>query len=112
MISRIGAVFAHLLVVLLFLMGPALAQSADAVLAENPALAALHADDPERAQTALTELDRILSDVETETLPKGDARGSNPSIESILKVNPALNEAYKRDPRATAKLIDVIKPVR
>lgn len=79
------------------------------VFRQNPLLAAMNSRDRNAAVNALKELDAILAGPGGQSLPKKTQR-SNSDLQSLLDQNPLLQEAYQHDPRATAKLIGIIRP--
>ena len=85
-------------------------ETIEQIYASNPLLASLHQRDKPAAANALNQIDAILKQPQEETLPKQTSRGT-PEFQTILEQNPMLQEAYRRDPRATAKLIGIIRPV-
>ena len=85
----------------------------DPRIAENPAIAALHADDPVAALAILEAIDAI-NEANANKLPKGNTRSTDspPPLEAdeqaVIDQNPAFQELYARDREATLKLIKLV----
>lgn len=74
----------------------------------NPALARVHARDPEAAARMLGELDRILRG----PLPRAGTRQVRgpPGLDGLLAENPLLQEAYRIDPKsALTQLREIVR---
>ena len=77
---------------------PPAQQAQDPRLARNPALARVHARDPEAARRLLDEIDRIRRPPDPDAAPR--IRGPvGPTERALLEENPDLREAYQIDPQ-------------
>lgn len=76
-------------------------------LDENPALLAAVDKNPTEGHELLEEIDRLMQ------LPVSRNILKPPSGEQgqLLKENPALQEIYRRDPKATSKLLSTLLPL-
>ena len=89
------------------------AAEADPRIAENPAIAALYAEDPVAAEAILEAIDAIHA-ANANRLPKGGTRSVEvedelePAEEALIEENPAFQELYARDREATLKLIKLV----
>lgn len=88
-------------------LGPAHATGAQLDLDENPALQALMDKDPAKGQAVFEEIERLMQ------LPVGRNLLQPPKGEQgrLLIENPALKEIYRRDPKATSKLLSTLLPI-
>ena len=73
----------------------------------NPALQALADEDPTKGQEVFNEIDRLMQ------LPVSRNLLQQPQGEKgqLLLENPALKEIYRRDPKATSKLLSTLLPL-
>ena len=98
-----------IVIVCLTVLAPAAAQTIDPRIHENPALLRLHQADPDEAERALLEIDRII--ISPQPKPRS-AIAESGDIRNILANNPLLAEIYRQDPKATIKLIKAIQSTK
>ena len=66
----------------------------------NPALAALHAEDPAKAEEILDALNRIIEGGPPAAPPPATRSIENPEHRGLIEGNPLLEEAWRIDPKA------------
>ncbi|MEL6266885.1 MAG: hypothetical protein AAFR52_14775 [Pseudomonadota bacterium] len=103
-VKRAAFVAAGLAALALGLMA---ADTPDPRIAENPDLLALFERDPEAAGEVMERIDELLE------APRQDRPrnlDTDDEVRALIGRNPIIQEVYRRDPKATAKLIGVIRP--
>ena len=76
----------------------------------NPALARVHARDPEAAARLLGELDRILREPPPPAGRPQSRQVRRPELDGLLAENPLLQEAYRIDPKsALTQLREIVR---
>ena len=76
----------------------------------NPALARVHARDPEAAARLLGELDRILREPPPPAGRPQSRQVRRPELDGLLRENPLLQEAYRIDPKsALTQLREIVR---
>lgn len=81
------------------LAGTALAAT-DLRIQLNPALAAVHAQDPAKAEAILEALGRIVEGGTPAASPPATRSIENPDHRRLIEGNPLLEEAWRIDPKA------------
>ena len=88
----------------------AAAEAVDLRLRLNPALARVHARDPEAAARLLGELDRILREPPPPAGRPQSRQVRRPELDGLLAENPLLQEAYRIDPKsALTQLREIVQ---
>ena len=97
----------------LFALSTAAAAAAEAMdlrLRLNPALARVHARDPEAAARLLGEFDRILRESPPPAGRPQSRQVRRPELDGLLAENPLLQEAYRIDPKsALTQLREIVQ---
>ena len=85
-------------------------EAVDLRLRLNPALARVHARDPEAAARLLGELDRILREPPPPAGSLQSRQVRRPELDGLLAENPLLQEAYRIDPKsALTQLREIVQ---
>jgi hypothetical protein len=85
-------------------------EAADLRFRLNPALARVHARDPEAAARLLGELDRILREPPPPAGRPQSRQVRRPELDGLLAENPLLQEAYRIDPKsALTQLREIVQ---
>ncbi len=85
-------------------------EAADLRLRLNPALARVHARDPEAAARLLGEVDRILRESPPPAGRPQSRQVRRPELDGLLAENPLLQEAYRIDPKsALTQLREIVQ---
>jgi hypothetical protein len=74
--------------------------STDLRIQLNPALAALHAEDPAKAEQVLDALERIIADGPPAATAPATRSIEDPDHRGLIEGNPLLEEAWRIDPKA------------
>ena len=82
------------------LLAPPALSATDLRIQLNPALAALHAEDPAKAEQVLNALNRIIEEGPPGTPPPATRSIENPEHRGLIEGNPLLEEAWRIDPKA------------
>jgi len=85
-------------------------EAVDLRLRLNPALARVHARDPEAAARLLGEFDRILRESPPPAGSPQSRQVRRPELDGLLAENPLLQEAYRIDPKsALTQLREIVQ---
>jgi hypothetical protein len=88
------------LCLLMALLAPSALATTDLRIQLNPALAALHAEDPAKAEAVLDALNRIIEGGPPASAPPATRSIENPEHRGLIEGNPLLEEAWRIDPKA------------